>query len=452
MIQQLARFKRAEDVQFPDTDPRSVPQRFLAQVVGDADLNREELLKLWVHVPDEDSSDEDIRSIRHAALGGLQPLIEVGFTTENFIDIVLAGYKLQSEGDDSHGYRIFPDVTTVSLSAGAPGLGEMFVVRDGNGYKILDSADDLGEVGQKVLYLLKQNKLDDARWWLDKAIPNMKTGKDGWLPAARGLWSGAAAATRGPDSIQTTAASLWGRSRGAGEAIKILNAAYPNAKNAIDKGQIDLALCESYSKAKRWADLVVAAKRLKTSKTFDSAGYQYLMKAFQEEKDWKGLESAALEETKGKISPRDAWQYVVIARMQMGNAAAAQEAIEKYKESAAGSDGLELQIWSELLQKKVSEVTLESVRNKEGPNQVHDSYLRALVELALKKTEEAQEALKEAIGNDSPDQMDARGWVAYGRICDQYGFPDAAKVAWTKARKAKSETREAQWALATIER
>ena len=59
-------------------------------------------------------------------------------------------------------------------------------------------------------------------------------------------------------------------------------------------------------------------------------------------------------------------------------------------------------------------------------------------DLAMKKTEETQEALKQAVGNEDPAGMDARGWVIYGGICDQYGFPDAAATAWEKARAAKT--------------
>jgi tetratricopeptide (TPR) repeat protein len=176
------------------------------------------------------------------------------------------------------------------------------------------------------------------------------------------------------------------------------------------------------------------------------------MKAFQGQRDWKGLEAAALEETKLKTGTPDAWQYVVIARMRMGNAPGAEEAIAKFKEKAAGSQGVELEVWSQIFLKKVTEATLETVQKQDGPKQIHDSYLVALVDLAMKKTEETQEALKQAIGNDDAETMDARGWVIYGGICDQYGFPDAAAAAWQKAKVAKAVTRESEWALATLGR
>ena len=113
---------------------------------------------------------------------------------------------------------------------------------------------------------------------------------------------------------------------------------------------------------------------------------------------------------------------------------------------------VELAAWNELRQKKVSQDTLDSVKKTDGPMQVRNPYLVALVELQLKKTEEAQETLKQAVQTADVNSLDARAWVIYGYLCDQYGFPDAAKISWARARSAKALTREAQWALATVER
>ena len=112
---------------------------------------------------------------------------------------------------------------------------------------------------------------------------------------------------------------------------------------------------------------------------------------------------------------------------------------------------MELAAWNEILQKKVSQDTLDSVKKTYGPAQVHNLYLVALVELQLKKTEEAQEALKQAVQNADVNTLDVRALVIYGKLCEQYGFPDAAKLVWARARLAKASTREAHWTLATLE-
>lgn len=192
-------------------------------------------------------------------------------------------------------------------------------------------------------------------------------------------------------------------------------------------------------------------KGLMASKTFSGAGVEFLMRALEEQKDWKGVETAALERTKDKGEQRDAWKYVAIARIASGNWSGAAEAIEHFKSLGAGSEGVELLAWNEIRQNQVSQDTLDAVKKTDGPEQVRAPYLLALMELQLKKIEEAQEALKQAVQTADVNSLDARAWVIYGDLCEQYGFPDAAKLAWARARSAKAVTREAQWALATLE-
>jgi hypothetical protein len=137
--------------------------------------------------------------------------------------------------------------------------------------------------------------------------------------------------------------------------------------------------------------------------------------------------------------------------MALGNGSGKAEAIERFKSSAIGSEAVEFAAWNEIRQKKVSPDTLDSAMKTDGPVQIRDQYLVALLELQLKKTEEAQETLKQAAQTADVNSLDARAWVVYGGFCDQYGFPDAAKAAWARARSAKAMTREAHWALATLE-
>lgn len=440
----ISRLKRSEDTMLPDTDPRSVEQKLFVLVLNDGRPSRDQLAELLTFVPKTEDWGEDIESAQRMAFSSFQPLINLGFTRENFVDITLSTLNLNQDGDDVHGYRI----SGGAMSAPMP---TMFVVREGSAYKIIGSTDSMEGIGRKVLDLLKQKDLSGAQWWLDHSIPSMQTGGDGWLPAAHGLWSGTVAATRGADAARVAAASLIGRFEGSAEAVAILKDAYPKAANAIEKSQIDQALCETYAKAKQWKDLATTARRLMTSKTFNGAGFEFLMRALEEQKDWKALETAALEQTKNKDEQRDAWKYVAVARIALGNASGAAEAIEHLKSSGASSEGVEFAAWNEIRHRKVSQDTLDSVKRTDGPAQVRDQYLVALVELQLKKTEEAQEALKQAVQTADVNNLDARAWVIYGDLCDQYGFPDAAKLAWARARSAKASTREAQWALAMLE-
>jgi tetratricopeptide (TPR) repeat protein len=327
----------------------------------------------------------------------------------------------------------------------------MFVVREGAAYKIIGSSDSMEEIGRRALDLLKKKDLEGAQWWLDHSVQIVPTGNDGWVPASHGLWSGTVPSTRGADAARVAAASLMGHYDGSSESVAILKEAYPKATNALEKSQIDQALCETYDKGKRWADLATAARRLMTSNFLKGAGFGYLMRALEEQKDWKAMEIAALEQTKTNASQRDAWKYVAIARISAGNGSGAVEALERYKTFATSSEDIDLGAWNEIRQKKVSQATLDAVKKTEGIAQFRNPYLVALLDLQLKKTEEAQEALKQAVDTADTSGLDARSWVIYGDLCDQYGFPDAAKMAWSRARSAKASTRDAQWALATVD-
>jgi tetratricopeptide (TPR) repeat protein len=443
MIELISRFKRYEEAKLPDTDPRAVEQKMIAMLIGDEDLTIEKVRELMVSAPPIATWEDDLKAIRQQALASWTALVDLGFTHENFVDITIGETVLEKEGDDNHGYRIF-----TTRNAAMPA---MFVVKDGPGYKVLASTDSMEEIGHRVLDLLNRKNIEAAQWWLDKTIPSMTSGRDGWLPAAHGLWSGTVAATRGPDDIKVAAASLIGRYEGSKQAVAILQEAYPKARNPIEKAQIDLALCETFSKARRWPELVTAAKRLMTSKTFDSAGFEYLTRALEEQKDWKALEAAALDYGKSHEAPREPWRFIAIARILSGNTAGAADAVEKFKTLAIGSEGLELAAWNQIFQKKVTEETLDSIKKTEGPAAVQNPYLAALVSLQLKKTEDAQDALKKAIQNGDARTLDARAWVIYGDICDQYGFSEAAASAWARARSAKAATRDAQWALRTLD-
>ena len=444
LIQLISRLKRYEDATLPDTDPRSVVQKLFVLLLSEERPSKEKLDELLTFVPKTGDWDNDIESVRREALSGFRPLIDLGLTRENLVDMTLSNLKLGQEGDGAHGYRI----SAAEMAAAMPA---MFVVREGTAYKIVGSTDSMEEIGRRVLQLLTKKDLEGAQWWLDHSIPNIPSSGDGWLPAAHGLWPGTSYAMRGPDTARLAAASLIGRYDGSRDAIAILKEAYARAVNAIEKSQIDQALCEAYAKGKRWTDLATTARRLMTSKVFSGAGFEFLMHALEEQKDWKALETAALEETKNKDARRNAWEYVAIARIASGNGRGAAEAIEHFKSSNVGSVGVELAAWNEIAQKKVSQGTLDSVKKKNGLVQIGDSYLVALLELQLKKTEEAQEALKQAVQTADVNSLDARAWVIYGGLCEQYGFPEAAKSAWARARLAKALTREAQWALATIE-
>lgn len=427
----------------PDSDPRSAEQKLFALMLSDEKPSREKMLELFAVPPHAENWEQEFESARNEGLSGLQQLIDLGFTQENLVDMILGALKLSKEGDDAHFYRIS---ATGPMATNMP---TMFVSRDGAAYKIIAVTDSMEEIGQRVLALLKADDLAGAQWWLDHSLPSMKTGPEGLEPAARNLWR--ASDSRVPDKARLAAASLLTQDEtSAAAGIAILKEAYAKTRSAMDKSFIDQALCEAHEKSKQWGELAAAAKRLMASTVFNGVGFKLLMKALEEQKDWKGLEGAALLQTKDKTLQNDAWKYVAISRIAVRDGKGAADALEHIRASGA-SEAVELAAWNAIRQKKVSQEMVDSAKKTDGAERIDDSYLLALLEVQLSKTEDAQETLKQAVHNTNANNLDARAWVVYGDICDQYGFPESAKAAWTHARSAKGATRDARWTLDTLD-
>jgi hypothetical protein len=441
LLQLISGLKRSDETMLPDTDPRSVEQKVVMLLFGEEKPSRKQLEELLVPKTG-DFGIEELESARTEAFAGFQQLVDLGFTRESLADLIMSNLNLKQEGDEAHGYRMSATAITSPIPA-------MFVVREGERYKIIGSKDSMEAIGRRVLDLLKKNDLDGARWWLDHSIPEIPSSADGWMPAAHDYWPGGKYSNRGSDAARLAAASLIAHYDGsATDAIAILKEAYAKAGSAIDKAQIDQAFCEAYAKSKEWAPLSSTARRLVASPTFHEAGFEFLIQALEQQKDWKALEAAALEETKKKDPSHNAWKYLAIARIASGNGNGATEAIERIKSS---TDGEELAAWNEIRARKVSQSTVDAMKKTDGATEVRNPYLLALLELQLKKTEDAQDALKQAVQKVDAKALDARAWVVYGGLCEQYGFPEAAKLAWDRARSAKAATRDAKWALATID-
>ncbi len=435
-IQQLfAKMKRPDEVTPDPSDPRTPVQQLLMLLVTDQ-FSREKVKPLVTAGTSFEGFDDAVKSMRLEMNPVSRQMSAIGLSWGNMVDLMPSLLTFEKDGDDAHGYRISQPQN--------PMLPDMYVVPEAGSYKILGGSED---VGRRVLDLLKQNDLASAQWWLDKAVPQIKMNKNGWVSAARAIWSGVVAETRGPEVARLTAAAMMAAESDSPEALAILESSLRKAKNDWDKAEIEMAFCEAYSHLKQWDQVLAHANKLKPSKTFSEAGFYYIEKAGEELGDWKTVEAAALDQTKEDVR---GWRTLAVARMRAGNASGTAEALDKMKTAAHASTAEidEIKVWSGIFQKKTDNGTLASLQNQAGtPNY----YLMALVASALKNTDEAQDALKKAIGDTDPEMLDARAWVVYGNICGQYGFASTASAAWERARKAKNDSDGATWALATLQ-
>ena len=119
-------------------------------------------------------------------------------------------------------------------------------------------------------------------------------------PAAKYLWAGFGPKGATIEQTRIAAASLIGTFSGSEEAIKTLLEARQSAKNSLDRGNLDLALCQAYTKAKRWSDLLPVAKRLSETYAVADKSFLYVIRARAGLKQWTELEQDARAELKSK--------------------------------------------------------------------------------------------------------------------------------------------------------
>ena len=438
MEQMVAKMKKHEDTTFDAGDPSTPVKRLMMLALTDS-FSLDKVKPLVTAKTGMEGFDQASQEIRGEIAPVVRQLSKVGMIWDNVIDLAPAILVFDKKGDDAHGYRI--------SQRGGGTMPDMFVVKEDGGYRILGGIED---VGKRVLDLLKQNDVPAAQWWLDEVAKEMPSGPSGWIRAARSLWSGVTPQTRGPDAIRLTAAAMIASETDSPESVRALEEAVPKGKNEMDRAQIELALCEAFSHAKQWDRLLAHANRLKTSKTFATAGLFYAEQATEATGDWKAMETTALEQTKNNDDK--SWRNVAIARMRQGNTMGAEEAIGKLKTFGRDSEQAELRAWNRIFAKKVDEDTLASLKKTDGvPNAAQlNFYLIALVNSILDKPDDALDALKKAVGDADPDRLDARAWVVYASLCGKYGFESTAASVRERARSAKNTNDAAKWALATL--
>jgi tetratricopeptide (TPR) repeat protein len=438
LAQLVEGMKRHEDIKFDPADPRSPVQQLVLLILTEQ-FTLENVRPIVAKGTRLDGLEQAAKEIR-AELGPTMRLMtNSGLIWDNFVDLLLPSVLvLEKDGDDTHGYRIAPKTGE---------MADLYVTREDGRYKLVgDSAD----VGRRVLELLKQNDIASAQWWLDKVAKELKMNKNGWMPAARSLWSGVTDKTRGPEAIRIAASAMVSANGSSEEAVRTLEDALAKPKPEWDKAEIELALCEAFSHAKQWDRLLKYANQLKSSKTFSGAGLYYLAEAAAAIGDWKALEAAGLEQTKGDTAN---WRYVAIARMRSNNPEGAAEAIAKWKPSATDSEREELAVWNDIFRKKVTLDSLAALKKTDAglPNVSRSNfYLIALVNSMLDRPDDALDALKKAVGDADPEKLDARAWVVYSHLCHEYGFETTAASVQKRARSAKNDSDGAKWALATL--
>jgi tetratricopeptide (TPR) repeat protein len=362
---------------------------------------------------------------------------------------MLSLLNLEQEGDDGFGYRL-----RVGKIPGAREFPITYVILEDGEYRILGSTDTLEGVGKLVLELLEKGDVKGAQKWLDFVVPDLRSdNREGSAgPATRFLWSGMVEETRGPRDIRAAAASMIGRDSASEKAIQILKDARLTATAQIERNQIDLALCESLDKAKKWDELLTVARRLAGVPTFASDGFRFIVRAATGLKQWKTLQIEGERRLSVAKSDRFALRALATASIHQGNA----EAAAKHLKTLAGlsyadsNDKLFEARNAMLIGVADNEMLTRLMGVAERTAKADYWYTLGLLQATLQKPEDAQRSLARALDMDDFAVLDAQPWVLVGKIYEQYGITDAAAAAYQRALGSSRGDDESDWAVLLI--
>lgn len=420
----------------PDSDPRWPVQRLILNALR-GDLELQSVKSLFSKRMTFNDADIGIVQLRSSMTAAKRQFLANGVEEEVLTDIAMSLMSFTSVGEENLGYAI--NVT----GAGAPDMQSIYVISEDGSYRLLGGTATGSElVGEVVLELLAKDDLKGAQWWLDTVAEDLTPASDGTgAPAMKGLWSGTTAALRGPATARVAAASLIAAGTGSAKAIEILESARLKATNRLDRAQLDKAICEGLAKAKRWPELMIAARRLEAATLFSEEGFRYFTKGAIGAARWIDLGAAAQKRLDANPLNLFALRSLILAKVRGGQSGGVAPLLKKLTEAPmATRDEHLFAAWIRLMDGKPDASMVESL--KERVNLVGGcapcQYTLALVQAELGQPDDAQQSFVLGLNSEDYFSITPAGWLAYARICERYGFPDDAKDALQRARQAQS--------------
>jgi hypothetical protein len=447
----LTKMKRYDQSLVRETDPQYPVQQVLLEIYS-PQFNFDALKAQFTQREDWTPLRESFLSLRQRVQAWRATMASQGLGQESILDAALTGQDLakpqgqEIAGEGDQGFRF-------SGSSPAGPMPVMYVVKESGKYRILGTSKNPEEIGRRILDLVAVKNIKDAQWWLDKVVPDLQSERSDGTggPAARFLWSGVAPETRGPDAISIAAASLIGPYTGSELAIQSMREARSKANVQLVKAQIDLALCESLEKARKWDELMIIAKRLAGNHLFERDGLRFMVKVATAQERWKELQAVATQRTKSARQDSGALEALIISAIHNGDEAAADGSFAQLAQLPyAGPEELVFEAWASMLRGKPdADVLAKLGKNTELPELSTPAFWYALgmLQAVMNNPEEAQRSLAKALELEDWDTLDAKPWALAGKIYQQYGLEEEATEAFAKARISALSDESAKWAL-----
>ncbi len=378
---------------------------------------------------------EKTEQILRAGRAGRNALSRTGLPADVLLDISLQVMEAKAEGNDREGYR-------VTLRRPGQRNMTMYVVKEDDKYKVLDTGDVPNAVAYEVLDRLQAGNSGGARILLDwvREEQHLGGGDDPLSGSAfPRLW------TKGKEAdaehMKLAAAALLGQSsETARDAVAILEPAFNTSTIETEKVSLGLGLLDAYRNldayekveaiASEFAKLYPESKRLFFAREIAMRGLGRFAEA----------DALAQELRKRLPDDLDVTRAFVSTAVAREDYASVHELDRKLIDSGkAEASDLNNMAWYALFTGKIEQKDLEAATKGAQLSQNSPSILHTLgcVYAELGKTKEAREVLIQAMDQLFLDEPDANYWYAFGRVAEQYGENEVAASDYKVVKKPK---------------
>jgi len=426
-----------EEIKIEDSPAGVVTRMFL--ITLDPQITLEKMSAIYSRNAQRvirNSSPEDIE--RTLKAGGVirSALSKTGFPADVMLDVVMPAMQVQTEGDDTTGYR-------VTLRPAGANKITMWVIKEDGKYKILDGAEKPNSIGLEILDRLQPGNTAGARALLDwvRDEEHLAGGDDPLAGFAfPRMWTKGKEAD-GEQMKYAAAAILAQTKETARDAVNILETGRSAAKNDSDKLNLGIGLLSAYNNLEEYEKLHALAAEL--AKQYRESKRLF----FDDEIALRGLgrfaEADALAQEMTKRLPDDtdvrrAFIYTAAGREDYARAhELGRQLMDAGKAEGSDMNGV---AWNSLFTGKVGQDDLEAATKSAQVTQNNNApalHTLGCVYAEIGKTKEAREILIQAMDLLNLDEPESNYWYGFGRIAEQYGESEVATSDYNHVKKPK---------------
>jgi tetratricopeptide (TPR) repeat protein len=428
----LRRTRKLEDVTFADDKPADTFGRFMQVLAGlpaSVPVLQKLLSERLTHgeTPKKKELDSYGREMRAATAGS-------GLTMDVAADIALGLTTITAEGSDAEGWRVH------TATVGSEPQTEL-VVREGGGYRILSMYGDYSGVGRLVLELAAQDKLDEARAWLDRVREEVvPAGGDDPLSGSEfaRLWKRGAKAPK--EAIRVAAAALMAsRESSAAEAIPILREYRDKLSDGAERNVVDRALASALSIAYRDAEFLDVMRGLSEHVPDSISACSLYVWALERTGGWKELNEVGAQRFDHFPDPAVGTRVLAEAYAMQGDFKRSDELMNTLLKSGKAAAGdYNLIAWNALFEGALGKDAFDAI---DRANMITQQKASGILQTAaamyaeVGKTKEARTTILRRMEIDGKDEPDDDDWYVFGRILEQEGLKEAARSTYQRLKR-----------------